>query len=69
MNMPVLNFHKMTDMHKGYLCILIFWFYYLQKKPRIDVCVVCPYCALKESSDLLHANTKLCSLSHFCNSS
>jgi hypothetical protein len=45
MNVLVFNFYKMTDMHKGYAYQPFDFIIY--KKIRIDVCVVCPYCALK----------------------
>ncbi len=51
--MLILKFHKITDVHKGYAYQFSDFITY--KKPRIDVCVVCSYYALKESSDLLQS--------------
>jgi hypothetical protein len=40
MNIPIFNFHKMTNMHKG--CAYQFSDFITSKKnPRINVCVVC----------------------------
>ncbi len=51
MNMVIFNFQKIMNMHKGYAYQFSDFITY--KKPRIDVCVVCSYYALKESSDVL----------------
>jgi hypothetical protein len=48
-----LNVHKMTDMHKDYAYQFSDFITY--KKPKIDVCVVCPYYAFKESNDQLQS--------------
>jgi len=53
MNILVFNFHKMTNMHKGYAYQFSDFITY--KKPKIDVCVVCMHCAFKETSDLLQS--------------
>jgi hypothetical protein len=53
MNMLIFNFHKIMNVHKGYAYQFSDFITY--KKPRIDVCVVCSYYALKESSDLLQS--------------
>jgi hypothetical protein len=67
MNMLIFNFHKIMDMHKGYAYQFSDFITY--EKPRIAVCVVFSYYALKESSDVLQSakckvqstNTWLCS--------
>ncbi len=53
MNIPVFNFQKMTNVRKGYA--YIFSNFITNKKPKIDVCVTCLQCALKESNDLLQS--------------
>ncbi len=53
MNIPVFNFHKMPNMHKGYAYQFSDFITY--KKPKINVCVVCLHCALKETIDLLQS--------------
>jgi hypothetical protein len=45
--MLVFNFHKMIDMHKSYT--YQFSHFIPTQKSRINVCVMCPYYALKES--------------------
>jgi hypothetical protein len=53
MNILVFSFHKMINMHIDYA--YQFSNFIIYKKPRIDVCVVCLHCALKESNDLLQS--------------
>jgi hypothetical protein len=63
MNMLVFNFHKETNVHKGYAYQFSDFITY--KNTRINVRVVCQYYVFKESNNLLqNANSLLCS--SFC---
>jgi hypothetical protein len=44
-----------NDKYAQRLCIYIFSDFITYKKPKIDVCVMCLHCALKENSDLLQS--------------
>jgi hypothetical protein len=65
--MPIFNFHKMTNMQKGYAYQFSDFITYQKKNTRINVCVLCAHNVHSKKAAVVCckvANTWLCS--RFC---